>query len=281
MQNFFRFIAKYSTFLLFVILQSCALYMLLNYNSFQQGVLFSSSNRVNGMLYSVEESVTGYFHLKENNASLLEENDKLQLKIAKLESAILQYTDTSGIALLRMKESEEFSLIPGRVIHNSVSHLRNFLTLNIGKKDGVLPEMGVANADGIVGVVSQVSDHYSVVIPVLNPQIVRFSCKLKSLNASGSLVWDGVDRRYAYLEEIPPYVSVSKGDTVVTSGFSAIFPEGIMVGTVEEYEIGEDANFLKLKVRLSTRFDALSNVRVIRYKLREELKAVEEEASLL
>ena len=280
MQNFFRFIAKYSTFLLFVILQSCALYMLLNYNSFQQGVLFSSSNRVNGMLYSVEESVTGYFYLKENNASLLKENDRLQLKIARLESAILQYTDTSGIALLRMKESEEFSLIPGRVIHNSVSHLRNFLTLNIGKKDGVLPEMGVANADGIVGVVSQVSDHYSVVIPVLNPQIVRFSCKLKSLNASGSLVWDGVDRRYAYLEEIPPYVSVSKGDTVITSGFSAIFPEGIMVGTVEEYEIGEDANFLKLKVRLSTRFDALSNVRVIRYKLREELKAVEEEASL-
>ncbi|MDD4921497.1 MAG: rod shape-determining protein MreC [Bacteroidales bacterium] len=280
MQNIFRFIAKYSTVLLFIILQSCALHLLFNYNSFQQAAIFSSSNWINGMLFSAEEQITGYFHLRENNESLQKENNELQLEIAKLESAILQYTDTSGIALLRMKESEEFTLIPARVIHNSVSHLRNYLTLNIGKKDGVLPEMGVANSDGIVGVVSQVSEHYSVVIPVLNPQIVRFSCKLKNSNASGSLVWDGYDRRYAYLEEIPPYVSVSKGDTIITSGYSAIFPEGIMVGTVEEYKIGEDANFLKLKVRLSTKFDALSNVRVIRYKHREELKQVEEEAAL-
>ena len=280
MYNFFRFIAKYSTVLLFIILQSCALYLLFNHNNFQQSALFSSSNRMNGFLFSVEESVTGYFHLRDNNEALLKENDKLQLENARLKSALLQYRDTSGIPLLRMKEADEYSLIPGRVIHNNVTHLHNFLTLNIGKEDGVLPEMGVANADGIVGVVSQVSQHYSVVIPVLNPQIVRFSCKLKNSNASGSLVWDGVDRRYAYLEEIPPYVSVSKGDTVVTSGFSAIFPEGIMVGTVEEYEIGEDANYLKLKIRLAVRFDALSNVRVIRYKLREEIKKVEEEASL-
>jgi len=231
------------------------------------------------MLFSAEEAVTGYFHLRENNDALMKENNELQLKISRLESALLQYTDTSGIALTRMKEADEFSLIPGQVIHSNISRLRNYLTLNIGKKDGVMPEMGVANAQGIVGVVSNVSDHYSVVIPVLNPQIVRFSCKLKRMNASGSLVWDGTDRRYAYLEEIPPYVSVSKGDTVVTSGFSAIFPEGIMVGTVDEYEIGEDANYLKLKVRLSTRFDGLSNVRVIRYKHRQELKQVEEEAA--
>ena len=279
MLNIFRFIAKYSTFLLFIILQACALYLLFNNNSFQQSALFSSSNRINGFLFTAEESVTQYFHLRDNNDALLKQNCELELKIARLQSALLQYTDTSGIALLRMKESEEFSLIRGRVIKNSVSHLLNFVTLNIGKLDGVLPEMGVANAQGIVGVVSKVSDNYSVVIPVLNPQI-RFSCKLKKLNASGSLVWDGADRRFAYLEEIPPYVTVSKGDTVVTSGFSAIFPEGIMVGTVEEYDVGDDANFLKLKIRLSTKFDALSNIRVIRYKHREELKKVEEEAAL-
>jgi rod shape-determining protein MreC len=279
MQNFFRFIAKYSAFLLFILLQSSALYLLFNYNSFHQGALFSTSNWINGSLYSAEESVTGYFHLRENNEALLKQNNELELEIARLKSGLLHYTDTSGIALTRMKEADEFSLIPGRVIQNSVSHLRNYVTLNIGKRDGVVPEMGVANAQGIVGIVSEVSDRFSVVIPVLNPQI-RFSCKLKKLNASGSLVWDGEDRRFAYLEEIPPYVSVSRGDTIVTSGFSAIFPEGIMVGTVDEYEIGEDANFLKLKVRLSTRFDALSNVRVIRYKYRQEVKKLEEEASL-
>jgi len=279
MQNIIRFLAKYSTFLLFIILQSCALYLLFNYNSFQQSTLFSTSNKINSFLFTAEEHITGYFHLKDNNNALQKQNIELELKIARLESVLLNYTDTSGIALLRKKEADEFSLIPGRVIKNSVSQLRNYVTLNIGKADGVLPKMGVANAQGIVGVVSHVSDHFSVVIPVLNPEI-RISCKLKKLNASGSLVWEGMDRRFAYLQEIPPYVTVSKGDTVVTSGYSDIFPEGIMVGTVDEYEVGDDANFLKLKVRLSTRFDAISNVRVIRFKRREELKKIEEEAEL-
>jgi len=279
MRNIFRFIAKFSTFLLFIILQLCSFYLLFNYNSFQQSAFFSTSNRINGMLFSAQESVTGYFHLRENNVSLQNQNIELELQVATLKSALLRFTDTTGIALLKVKESEVFSLIPARVIQSSVAHSRNYVTLNVGRLDGVLPEMGVANADGIVGVVSQVSDHYSVVLPVLNPEI-RFSCKLKKTDASGSLVWDGVDRRYAYLEEIPPYVAVAKGDTIVTSGFSAIFPEGIMVGTVDEYEIGEDANFLKLKVRLATKFDAISNVRVINYKHREEIKKIIEEEAL-
>lgn len=279
MRNIIRFVAKFSTFLLFILLQMCALYLLFNYNSFQQSTFFSTSNRINGILFSAQESVTGYFHLRENNASLQKQNNELELRIASLKSALINYTDSSGIALLRMKDSEEFSLISARVIQNSVSHTRNYVTLNVGKLDGVLPEMGVANSDGIVGVISIVSDHYSVVIPVLNPEM-RFSCKLKKTDASGSLVWDGTDRRYAYLEEIPPYVAVAKGDTITTSGFSAIFPEGLMVGTVEEYGIDDDANFLKIKVRLSTKFDAISNVRVINYKHRYEFKQLMEETAL-
>jgi rod shape-determining protein MreC len=279
MQNILRFLAKYSTILLFIVLQAVSLYLLFNYNSFQQSAFFSTSNRLNGWLFSMQESVTGYLDLRENNESLLRQNNELELKVANLESVVRRYSDTTEMPLLRMKEADEFSLIPARVIKNSVSHERNYVTLNVGKMDGISPEMGVANADGIVGVVSLVSDHYSVVMPILNPEI-QFSCKLKNSNASGSLRWDGFDRRFAYLNEIPPYVSVSKGDTVITSGFSAIFPEGLMVGTVEDYRIGEDANFLKLKVRLATHFDALSNVRVIRYKHREELKKIEKEASL-
>jgi len=279
MRNILRFLAKYSTVLLFVLMQAISLYLLFNYNNFQQSALFSTANRLNGWLYTIEESVYGYFNLRENNEGLLRQNNELELKIANLESSLRTFTDSTKIPLLRMKEGEEFSLIPARVIQNSVTHYRNFITLNVGKVDGVKPEMGVANADGIVGVISLVTNYYSVVIPVLNRD-QRFSCKLKNVNATGSLTWDGFDRRFAYLEEIPPYVAVSKGDTVVTSGFSAVFPEGIMVGTVQDYKVSEDANYLRLKIRLSTHFDALSNVRVIRYKHRDELKKLEEEAAL-
>ena len=279
MRNILRFLAKYSTFLLFVLMQVVSLYLLFNYNNFQQSAFFSSANRLNGWMYTVEEKVYGYFNLRVNNESLLRENNELGLRIAHLESALRTYTDSTNIPLLRMKQAEEFSLIPARVIQNSVIHYRNYITLNVGKVDGVKPEMGVANSDGIVGVISLVTTNYSVVIPVLNRD-QRFSCKLKSTNASGSLTWDGFDRRFAYLEEIPPYVAVSKGDTVVTSGFSAVFPEGIMVGTVEDYKVSDDANYLRLKIHFATRFDALSNVRVIRYKHRDELKKLEKEAAL-
>jgi len=279
MRNILRFLAKYSTILFFVLMQGVSMYLLFNYNNFQQSALFSTANRLNGWLFTIEESVSGYFNLRLNNEGLLRQNNELELRIAHLESALLAYTDSTKIPLLRMKEAEEFSLIPARVIQNSVTHYKNYITLNVGKADGVKPEMGVANADGIVGVVSLVTNHYAVVIPVLNRD-QRFSCKLKNINASGSLAWDGFDRRFAYLEEIPPYVAVTKGDTVVTSGFSAVFPEGLMVGTVEDYNVSDDANYLRLKIRLTTRFDALSNVRVIRYKHRAELKQLEKEAAL-
>lgn len=279
MRNILRFLAKYSTILFFVLMQGVSLYLLFNYNNFQQSALFSTANRLNGWLFTIEESVYGYFNLRVNNESLLRQNSELELRIAHLESALQEFTDSTKIPLLRMKEAEEFSLIPARVIQNSVTHFKNYITLNVGEADGVKPEMGVANADGIVGVVSLVTNHYAVVIPVLHRD-QRFSCKLKNINASGSLAWDGFDRRFAYLEEIPPYIAVTKGDTVVTSGFSAVFPEGLMVGTVEDYKVSDDANYLRLKIRLATRFDALSNVRVIRYKHRAELKQLEKEAAL-
>lgn len=277
MQNFLRFASKFGTLLVFIMLQGLALFFLFSSNSFQHSVFLSSANKISGKVYSIKESMTVYFHMKEENDILVKENVSLRNEIARLKSGLYQFADSIDIALLRFKEADEFSLIPGRVINNSVTHIRNYITLNIGSSDGVQPEMGVANSEGIIGVISQVSDKYSVAIPILNPEI-RFSCKLKNSNTSGSLVWDEVDRRFAMLEEIPPYVVVSKGDTIVTSGFSAIFPEGLMVGTVDNYEIGEDANYLRLKVKLSVHFDALSYVSVVNYKHRKELKVLVEEA---
>lgn len=280
MQNLIRFLTKSGTFLLFVLLQGISIYLLVTGNRFQQSVVFSSANQVAGKIYEWRESLTVFFSLKSNNEALMRENNDLLVRIHTLEEALSLYSDDSTIPLIQPNPAESFRLIPARVHHYSTAHLKNFITLNVGSKDGVQPEMGVANADGIVGVVSRVSDHYSVVIPVINPQIVRFSCKLKSSNTNGSLVWDGVDKRFAFLEEVPPYVPVSKGDTVVTSGYSDIFPEGIAVGIVEDYYLGAHAKFLHVKVRLSVKFDALSNVRVIDYIHQKEMKRLIREAEL-
>jgi len=279
MQNIVRFFTKIGSFLLFALLEGVALYLLFSSNNFQQSVFFTSANNLSGAVYSLEESISGFFYLKSENEVLMNENNRLYKEIQLLTNQLDQYTDTAGIALMRDKLPGEFELISAKVIHNSVTHQRNFITLKGGRLAGIAPEMGVANSDGIIGVVSHVSDNYSVVIPVLCPPN-RFSCKLKKSNTTGSLVWNGDDRRFAMMEEVPPYVSVSKGDTVVTSGYSAIFPEGIMVGVVEEYNVGEDANFLTLKVRLAVHFDALSNVRVIRFNKRKEYNQLKTEAGI-
>lgn len=278
MQNFIRFFTKIGSFLLFALLEGVALYLLFSSNNYHQSVFFTSANKLAGALYTLEEAVGGFFFLKEDNEALLRENNALHHQIDWLETELARLTDTTGIAILRSKQSGEFDLIPAKVIHNSVTKLRNTITLKGGKQQGIEPGMGVANADGIVGVVSHVSDNYAVVIPLLCPPN-RFSCKLKNSNTTGSLIWDGEDRRFALMEEVPPYVPVSKGDTVVTSGYSSIFPEGLMVGTVEEYDIGEDANYLILKVRLAVRFDALSTVRVIRFTGRNEYNQLIKEAA--
>lgn len=279
MQNSIRFFSKIGSFLLFALLEGVALYLLFSSNNFQQSLFFTSANNLSGTVYALEESISGFFYLKSANESLMNENNKLHNEISFLTTKLNQLTDTSGIALTRNKQPNEFELISAKVIHNSVTHQRNFITLKGGRLEGIAPEMGVANADGIVGVVSHVSDHYSVVIPVLCPPN-RFSCKLKNGNTTGSLVWNGEDRRFAMMEEVPPYVTVSIGDTVVTSGYSAIFPEGIMVGIVEAYDVSEEANYLTLKVRLAVRFDALSNVRVIRFNQRKEYNQLKTEAGV-
>jgi len=276
MQNIVRFFTKIGSLLLFILLEGVALYLLFTSNNYHQSQFFTTATQLSGVVYELKESVSGFFYLKGANEALMLENNRLHKELYTMKRALGVFTDTANIPLLREKLPDEFELIPALVIRNSVTQQRNFIFLKGGRLEGIEPEMGVANADGIVGVVSHVSDHYSVVIPVLCPPN-RFSVKLKSSNTTGSLVWDGEDRRFAMMEEVPPYVSVAKGDTVMTSGYSAIFPEGIMVGTVEEFDVSEDANYLTLKIRLAVRFDALSNVRVIRFNARKELNQLKEE----
>jgi rod shape-determining protein MreC len=158
-----------------------------------------------------------------------------------------------------------------------VTRLSNYITLDKGAKDGIKPDMGVVSVRGVVGIVFTVDEHFSVVIPLLNPKS-KLSCKLNSGDYYGSLSWDGRDVHYANLEELPNHVEFQKGDTVVTSGFSAIFPPGLPVGTVVEMDNSRDHNFYSLKVKLATDFQRLKNVRVIQNDFQQERLNVEREA---
>lgn len=252
--------------------------MLFRSNPYQQVVFMTSAGRVTSGVYSATNSVTGYFHLRTINDDLQQRLAQLELENLNLRRQVNRINEQIYADSVKPDSAlAPYEFIIARVINNSVVHPNNFITLDRGAADGIAPEMGVVDQNGIVGIVNVVGPHTSRIISLLNSDL-RISCKVKGSDAFGSLVWDGRSSRQAVLEELPRHVEFSPGDTIITSGFSAVFPEGIPVGTVVEQLRDSDDNFYSLRIELLTDFATLSTVRVIRNFQKDELEMVETDA---
>lgn len=274
MKNLLDFFVKHSAWfvLMLYLILSCAL--LVRNNPYQQSVYLTSANAVCATVYEGISSVTDYFHLKGINEDLQERNALLEMELVDLRARVndlkMQLPDT----LKSQPVLQHFDFVVAHVISNSIAQTNNYITINRGEADGIRPEMGVVDQTGVVGIVNVVGKHSARIISLLNPDI-RLSCKLRDSEYFGSMVWEGGDSRYAILEELPKHLTYQVGDTVVTSGFSTVFPEGIIVGTVEGRARNLSDSFVSLKVRLTTNFSQLSTVRVITNDMAEELKMLE------
>ncbi|MGC9344556.1 MAG: rod shape-determining protein MreC, partial [Bacteroidales bacterium] len=173
------------------------------------------------------------------------------------------YTDTTV-----KEERWEYFYIPADVLNNSVNKQFNYITIDKGKVQGVEPEMAVITHGAVVGVVASVSNNFSTVIPLLNRNF-RLGSKISRNDYFGILEWGGMNPEFARLREIPLHVDVARGDSIVTSGFSAIFPPGLDVGIIESFKV-TDSNFYDIRVKLSVNFRNLTHVYVIGNIYREE-----------
>lgn len=273
MHALIQFFLRFGHVLLFVLMEAIGFVLLVQGNDFQHSVVFSSAARVNGQLYEWREQTISYFNLREKNQLLWQQNSDLQQQIACLEASLQAYQ----IQEQALKPALDFDFIHARVIKNSVSMLSNYFTLDVGSLDGVEKGMGVVAPEGVVGIVKACSPHYSVVLSVLNVQS-HISCKIKDSDVVASLSWPGGDTHMALLQELPGHLMWQDGDTIVTSGFSSAFPQGIAVGRlVESYKAPGDI-FYTAKVALFPRFESLDNVRLMRRKLQDEQHILEEEA---
>ena len=277
MENLLQFIKRFSLLLLFLALETVAIIMLVQFNSYQRSVLFSSANWVSGGFYQVVDAVGGYFNLHEVNQSLSAENAALKNEIERLKAqqpALVSSTDSMLIATADTTFWQPYTYVAAHVIQHSINKAQNYITLNKGTDDGILPDMGVVSPDGVVGIVKSASRHYAMVIPIINVQS-RISCRLDSTQNFGSLVWDASDYRTAILQEVPGHATVKIGETVSTSGFSAIFPSNIPVGKVSDVTLIEESQFLQIKVDLSVDFGKLAEVNVIQFAGNTEFKALQ------
>ncbi|MDR1623732.1 MAG: rod shape-determining protein MreC [Tannerellaceae bacterium] len=265
---------------LFIFLEFVSVALVYRTNAYQQSIMFSTANVITANIVSVTGSVTSYLNLREKNKDLLERNGRLEMELLRMKDMIEAMKADTAVFRAFVNDSARFfpyDFTTAKVINNSVSYLSNYITLNKGREDGILLDMGVVSESGVVGVVATVSDYYSVVLPLLNTKF-KLSCKVLGSSHIGSLSWNGRYARYANLDELPRHVQFQIGDTIVTSGYSAVFPEGILVGFVSSFERQRDDNFNSLKVELATDFQRLSNVMVIRNFRQEKQWTIEREA---
>ena len=276
MRNLLDFLKEYHHWFIFILLEVASGFLLFQYNSYQGSAWFSSANAVAGKVYEWESEATKFFTLSRANEELTTRNFYLERQVDQLNRLYTDLTkDTTVMERNELQFLSQYKLIPAKVVDNSVHKPENLMTIDKGRADGVEVDMGVACGRGVVGVVYLVSDHYAVVIPVLNATSSRISCAIRNRGYFGYLHWYGGDPSVAYVEDVPRHAKFKLGEWVVTSGFSSIFPSGVSVGKIEQAYNSRDGLSYKLKVRLSTDFSCLRDVCVI------SDKSIAERAALL
>lgn len=276
MRNLIIFIRRYFNFFLFLVIEIICLILVFRHNLYQRAAFLNSSNKLSGDLYRRYNDVQYYFHLRITNDSLAHENARLHNELL----ADFSLKDTSGEKIMTIKDStgeRKYRYITAKVVNNSVNTLMNYLTIERGSKDSIAPNMGVISSNGVVGIVRSVSDHYAVVLSLLHKD-TRISARLTRSGNFGSVRWDGRNPEMATLTDIPRNVKVYRGDSVVTSGYSTIFPENILIGYVEGFTEQKASNFHTIRIRLATNFYKLQYVYVIDNLMGEEQKLLEQSA---
>ncbi|WP_044113435.1 rod shape-determining protein MreC [Segatella maculosa] len=263
MRNLLDFLAKYSYWLLFVLLEAISFVLLFRFNSYQGSVWFSSANIVAGKIYDTSSKIESYFQLSKINEQLTQRNLYLEQRLAKLERDLGDSAaDTAMNKSLLLQSLHPYRLIPAKVVGMSWNRRDNLLTINKGEADGVKKDMGVVCGTGVVGIVYLTSAHYAIVIPVLNSQS-NISCIIQGRGYFGYLHWTGGNISEAYVDDVPRHAHFKLYENVVTSGYSSVFPAGVMVGKILHVYNSTDQMSYRLKVELATDFGKLRDVCVI------------------
>jgi rod shape-determining protein MreC len=271
MRNLFLFLREHYFYFLFMLLETFSLILLFNYNEFQGSSLYSVSSTVSGSVNNIFSGISEYFSLRKTNRVLIEE-------MAKLHSRIPEAFYTTDLNIFYKKDSIvklEYKYISAKVISNSSNKRNNFLMINKGSIHGIENHMGVIIGNKIVGQVVSVSPHFSWAMSLLNKDS-RISGKFKKNNQLVNVEWNGGSYRKGQVREIPKHIRMIIGDTIITSGNSDIFPEGLLIGTITEFINAQDENFNNGEILFSTDFNSLGYIEVVvdmMRKEKEELKA--------
>ena len=272
MKEIIKLILRYHFTIIFILLEIISFSLIVAHNNYQRTVFSGYTASFFGTLSSFVTEVNDYLALRTINGKLVAENTNLRNKLEELKAYQQKFQEDSLLHPVR-NISADYTYQTAEIVNASSNKTKNYITIDKGTDSGIRKEMAVCSSEGIVGIIQNVSRHYAKILPLINTNL-RVSAKLKKNGYYGSLQWDGNDYRYSYLNDIPFHVNVEQGDTIVTSGFSSIFPEGEMIGFVETVN-KETANFLSIKVKLATDFKKISDIYIITDLRRDEKQELE------
>lgn len=266
MRNLLRFIIQYQFVILFILIESFSLFLLFNSNQYQKFVFYKASGSITRGISGRLDNLRDYFSLSHDNRELFEENTRLHNQIAGLTAfrADTVRIDTGEVL---------YHYIPANVINISVNDQYNYITINKGSADSIDVDMAVVSAEGIVGYTVEVSENFSIVMPALNRDFM-VSGKIKKNGYYGPVVWDGINTSVLTLSDIPYHVEVASGDSIITSGFGRTFPEGITIGTIDDFRL-KGGNYYEISVRMASDFRKLNYVHVVKCFARKEIDSLQ------
>lgn len=272
MKNLIQIIVRFHFTILFLIIELVCFLLIVNNNNYHKTVFLNSNDAISGGIYNKVNTFSDYVRLSKINDQLSTENTSLH-------NLLSENYKLSADSFFFFEDSlfkQQYVYRSAKVINNSINKQRNYITLDKGRNQGIEPEMGVIANNGVIGIVKSVSNNYSTVLSLLNSRL-KISAKIKKNNHHGSLYWDGKDYRKARLIEIPSHVNIKAGDTIITSSYSSIFPEGLLLGTAEEVLPSSGGNFQEIVILLNNDFNQLSYVDVIGDLLKNERLEIEKE----
>jgi rod shape-determining protein MreC len=269
-QKVIQFLINKFNLIVFLLLEILCFFLIYSNNSYQSASFYNSSNAMIANVLDFSNNFTSYFNLRKTNAILANENAKLRFLLSKK----LIAADKSFHSLTDSSYTHKYRFVSSKVINNSVSNFHNYLTINKGSQDSILPGMGVICPQGVVGKVKSVSTNFATITSLLHKDMI-VSSKLIRTGAVGSVRWEGINPNEVKLMYIPRHIGVKKGDTVVTSEYNSVFPEGEMIGIVKEIQIKGDENFYNIDLAVSTDFTSISYVYVVKNQYKTEQDSLE------
>ncbi|NKI26050.1 rod shape-determining protein MreC [Arenibacter sp. 6A1] len=265
MQQIINFIIRNKNFLLYVLLFTISFAFTVQSHLYHHSKFFNSANWLTGNIFQTQSNISSYFSLNEQNQKLQEENQRLRFLLFNKKEKDTVPLDSSY---------NKYTVIASQIIKNSFSLPKNYITIDKGRNDGIKPDMGVITANGILGIIENISPNFATVQSILNTNS-RINAKIKNTNHFGSLVWDTKDYNTVQLTDIQRLVPINIGDTIVTGASSSIFPENIPIGIIKNFDLNNTQNSYHIDVALFNDMTNVKHIYVLENHHREEIQQLE------